>query len=250
MRSRCVFKLPFGEELFAGTGNRTTTLGYTNSDGARQKFTLKERDNETGLDYFLARYYSSTQGRFTSVDPENAGANPSHPQSWNAYAYVWNRPTVAVDPDGETIKICDNEGRCTEISDADADKYTFNKDYAKANGFSVKGNNIFDTEGNKVGSWVRTSFDDLNDMANALIFGDRTDPGMTGRAPAMEKGILIATGINLAPAIVIVGSGALAGGGLTTLELSGEAAEVGDLAGLSIQQLNTNHTRNPETTTQ
>jgi RHS repeat-associated protein len=31
--------------------------------------TTKERDNETGLDYFLARYYSSTQGRFTGVDP-------------------------------------------------------------------------------------------------------------------------------------------------------------------------------------
>ena len=69
VRSRCVFKLPFGEELFAGTGNRTTALGYTNSDGARQKFTQKERDNETGLDYFGARYYASTQGRFTSTDP-------------------------------------------------------------------------------------------------------------------------------------------------------------------------------------
>jgi len=33
----------------------------TGLDGARQKFTSKERDIETGLDYFLARYYSSTQ---------------------------------------------------------------------------------------------------------------------------------------------------------------------------------------------
>ena len=39
------------------------------SDGVRQQFTSKERDVETGLDYFLARYYSSVQGRFTS--PEN-----------------------------------------------------------------------------------------------------------------------------------------------------------------------------------
>jgi RHS repeat-associated protein len=35
---------------------------------ALQKFTSKERDIETALDYFLARYYSSAQGRFTSPD--------------------------------------------------------------------------------------------------------------------------------------------------------------------------------------
>ncbi|HSK30034.1 MAG TPA: RHS repeat-associated core domain-containing protein, partial [Candidatus Limnocylindria bacterium] len=35
--------------------------------------TLKERDVETGLDYFLARYYSSTQGRFTSPDEFTGG---------------------------------------------------------------------------------------------------------------------------------------------------------------------------------
>ncbi len=33
------------------------------------RFTGKERDAETGLDYFGARYYSGAQGRFTSVDP-------------------------------------------------------------------------------------------------------------------------------------------------------------------------------------
>ncbi|MGH9959590.1 MAG: RHS repeat-associated core domain-containing protein, partial [Pyrinomonadaceae bacterium] len=91
--------LPFGEELFAGLGGRTPTLGYT-SDTVRQKLTLKERDNETGLDYFLARYYSSTQGRFTSVDPDNAGVNEDDPQSWNGYADGRNNPIVITDPDG------------------------------------------------------------------------------------------------------------------------------------------------------
>src|SRR5262249_5790228 len=60
--------LPFGEELFAGTGGRTTAQGYSATDGVRQHFTSKERDNETGLDYFGARYYASAQGRFTGVD--------------------------------------------------------------------------------------------------------------------------------------------------------------------------------------
>ena len=61
--------LPFGEELFAGTGGRTATQGYSTNDGVRQHFTSKERDIETGLDFFEARYYSSMQGRFASVDP-------------------------------------------------------------------------------------------------------------------------------------------------------------------------------------
>ena len=38
-------------------------------------FTGKERDAETGLDFFGARYMSSAQGRFTSVDPEFASAS-------------------------------------------------------------------------------------------------------------------------------------------------------------------------------
>src|SRR5256885_7134984 len=44
--------LPFGEEIFVGTGGRTATQGYGTSDGVRQQFTRKERDDETGLDYF------------------------------------------------------------------------------------------------------------------------------------------------------------------------------------------------------
>ena len=93
--------LPFGEELFAGTNWRTPELGYS-GDGTRQKFTQKERDNETGLDYFLARYYASTQGRFTSADPDNyqAKRDLTDPQSWNAYAYVNNNPLARNDPDG------------------------------------------------------------------------------------------------------------------------------------------------------
>src|SRR5690606_18677628 len=39
-------------------------------------------------------------GRFSSMDPENAGAELETPQSWNAYAYVHNNPMGFVDPDG------------------------------------------------------------------------------------------------------------------------------------------------------
>jgi RHS repeat-associated protein len=88
--------LPFGEELFAPTGGRTTAQGYA-GDGVRQQFTAQERDLETGLDYFHARYYSSLDGRFTSVDPLMASAREAAPQSWNRYAYVLNNPLRLVD---------------------------------------------------------------------------------------------------------------------------------------------------------
>ncbi len=90
--------LPFGEEV--PSNFRTGIPGYTASDGVRQKFTSKERDNETGLDYFGARYYASTQGRFTSPDPLLSSGRPIHPQSWNRYSYVINHPLSLIDPDG------------------------------------------------------------------------------------------------------------------------------------------------------
>ncbi len=97
---------PFGEELFNGA--RTTTMGYA-ADGVRQKFTLKERDIETGLDLFGARYYGSTQGRFTSPDPMTASARATRPQSWNRYAYCYNNPARFVDPDGMDIQFLNQQ---------------------------------------------------------------------------------------------------------------------------------------------
>ena len=75
-----------------GAGIRSATV--------RQRFTGQERDDETTLDYFLARYYSGMQGRFGSPDPGNAGANPGDPQSWNGYAYVSGNPLTYTDPSG------------------------------------------------------------------------------------------------------------------------------------------------------
>ena len=67
----------------------------------RQKFTQKERDNETGLDYFGARYFASTQGRFTGVDPSRVSIHVVNPQTWNRYAFSNNNPLVFVDNDGK-----------------------------------------------------------------------------------------------------------------------------------------------------
>jgi RHS repeat-associated protein len=93
--------LPFGEELFAGTGGRTISQGYSAPDNVRQKFTQKERDIETGLDYFGARYYASTQGRFTGADPAPITTMQLvNPQDLNRYAYVANNPLKFIDPNG------------------------------------------------------------------------------------------------------------------------------------------------------
>ena len=68
-------------------------------------FTGKERDTESGNDYFGARYYSSTMGRFLSPD-WSAKAEPvpyaklDNPQSLNLYSYMRNDPLGGVDPDG------------------------------------------------------------------------------------------------------------------------------------------------------
>jgi RHS repeat-associated protein len=61
----------------------------------------KERDIETGLDYFGARYFASVQGRFTSIDPVIfTSARGFDPQSLNLYSYVRNNPLKLTDPHG------------------------------------------------------------------------------------------------------------------------------------------------------
>jgi RHS repeat-associated protein len=79
--------LPYGEQA---AGNAGTT----------HKFTAKERDGETGLDYFGARYYTGAIGRFITPDDLFHDQAEVNPQSWNLYSYVRNNPLRFIDPDG------------------------------------------------------------------------------------------------------------------------------------------------------
>jgi RHS repeat-associated protein len=101
--------VPFGQEIPArvdGRGPDYESGVFPNiPDVQSLKFTGKERDAETGLDYFGARYFSGAQGRFTSPDwsakPEPVPyANLEDPQTLNLYGYVRNNPLKNRDLDG------------------------------------------------------------------------------------------------------------------------------------------------------
>lgn len=97
---------PFGGEITA-----------PNQDTERMKFTGHERDyagalTSDPLDYMHARYYSSSMGRFLTVDP--VLGNLLQPQSWNRYAYVMNNPMNFIDPLGLTKR---NPGEKVEDGD-------------------------------------------------------------------------------------------------------------------------------------
>ena len=90
--------MPFGEEVTAGRNGQWGAGG----DAVDQKFTGKERDSESGLDYFGARYYGSALGRFTAPDPVGMMKQKmTDPQLWNMYSYVRNSPLEMVDNDGK-----------------------------------------------------------------------------------------------------------------------------------------------------
>jgi RHS repeat-associated protein len=81
------------------------------SDINHYKFTGKERDSESGLDEFGARYYTNALGRFMIPDwatnPIDVPyANFGNPQSLNLYSYVENNPTTLGDPDGHQDDTC------------------------------------------------------------------------------------------------------------------------------------------------
>jgi RHS repeat-associated protein len=75
-------------------------LQFTNNLNNHYKFTGQERDSESSLDYFGARYYSNGLGKWVTPDAPFADQHLGDPQSWNLYAYVRNNPVSLVDHTG------------------------------------------------------------------------------------------------------------------------------------------------------
>jgi RHS repeat-associated protein len=91
--------------LVDGSGNLQDTIAYdpfgnvlsesNASFGDRYKYTGRELDSETNLQYNRSRYYDAAHGRWTSQDPIGFAAGDV-----NLYRYVANQPTGANDPTG------------------------------------------------------------------------------------------------------------------------------------------------------
>jgi RHS repeat-associated protein len=139
--------------------------------------TGKERDAESGNDYFGARYYASSMGRWMSPDPILAAILSDRtstqfqsfiqqPQNWNLYAYVLNNPLIYTDPSGMECVWDDGS------YDASDDKVT-----GSAKGCSGQGGHWVDpamfesVEGNQAGSW--------SDQKNSQVQFDWLTPSAT-----------------------------------------------------------------------
>lgn len=137
-------------------GDQATTCFGTDPDPAdNTHFTGKERDAESGNDYFGARYYGSSMGRFLSPDwssvPDTVPyADFNDPQSLNLYSYAGNNPLTYSDGDGHVYQVCDSNGQnCSNLDDK-----TFETDESKdqQNGEYFQGGSIYhlDGDGNHV----------------------------------------------------------------------------------------------------
>ena len=117
-----IASLPFGD------GQTTTGACYHSSP---LHFTGKERDSESGLDYFGARYDSSSIGRFVSPDPvEITPGRLRDPQQLNLYSYVRNNPLRFVDPDGEILQLSGDvneaQAQLCDIIGGDCSRVSYN----------------------------------------------------------------------------------------------------------------------------
>ena len=97
---------PYGGEMVITAG-----------DSNRYKFTGKERDTESGLDNFGARYNASTMGRFMTPDPLLNSGRPSSPQTWNRYSYALNNPLKIKDPTGLYNVNCGDDKSCQKSAE-------------------------------------------------------------------------------------------------------------------------------------
>ncbi len=78
---------------------------YSGEEDSRFLYTGKEKEKDTGLYYYGARYYYPFQRQFIQPDPIIADIYNS--QNLNRYAYVLNNPYKYTDPTGQYISPLD-----------------------------------------------------------------------------------------------------------------------------------------------
>jgi RHS repeat-associated protein len=215
--------LPFGDEQ---------VINRTCGDVSPMHFTGKERDTESSLDNFGARYYASSMGRFMSPDWGGPMPTPdpvpwadlNDPQTLNLYSYVRNNPTSYADEDGHTYHICDEHGQnCSDVSDQ---QFAQMQQNAQQSGETWKNGNIY-LQGEFKGTYNQTDVD-LNPNAQNIL----SSPVLQNAAATMNDPRTYAAWF---AASATMGYGLYAAGafegGLTTLEIGAEAGEATPSAG-------------------
>jgi RHS repeat-associated protein len=161
-----IISQPFGDNQQA-SGNCNPTSAF---------YTGKERDAESGLDYFGARYYSSNMGRFSSPDPSGlASVNPANPQSWNLYSYVLNNPLINVDPTGLDCVYYNDAGTGLDTDGTPIDHNSDSGTCKQTGGNWVEGTTSADLNHYDAGSgtWTAASYD----KNNAYIYSGMSPGG-------------------------------------------------------------------------
>jgi RHS repeat-associated protein len=221
-------------------------------------FTGKEHDAESGLDYFGARYYGSSMGRFLSPDwsdiPDSIPyADMDNPQSFNLYSYVRNNPLSATDPDGHDYYL-QGGSQCGQNNiECDQQGYVLNAfgsravvtDQAVANGtyganFDSNGNLSSITTGQ--GTFGAQFFDASPGAVSATVYGDEPISGFsqnfiqqTNAYNQAAMPLLNTMALNSAASLGITGvAEAAIGSGTTTL---GAGDELGITSNQAINRM-------------
>jgi RHS repeat-associated protein len=119
---------PFGEEQ-----------SITGTIANNEKFVGKEKDQETGLYYFGARYMDAKIGRFVSVDPKGISEKDLlNPQRLNRYNYSLNNPYRYIDPDGREVTIIIQRDKYTNKSVSGTIKVTSDVTTSTFKGYTLE----------------------------------------------------------------------------------------------------------------
>ena len=224
--------------------NSTTALGFRAAlhlERIRSRYTGKERDTESGNDYFEARYFGSSMGRFLSPDyaDEDDGPvsipnyNPSNPQSLNLYSYVRNNPLTSTDPDGHDVNVCDNSGQCHQMTN---DQYKAAQQAGNQGGLNAPTLDQVGMNGNGSGQFNATAITDSSGKTVGTAtyvsdgptdyYANRNGLGVLANASATVgsvKGVAAFYGASALGAAGAYAAGLTAGADLTTLgSLAGE----------------------------
>jgi RHS repeat-associated protein len=188
---------PFGERVNAKT------------DPVQYEFTGKERDDDTRLDYFGARYYANTLGRFPHADVPGIDQSAGDPQSWSLFGYVRNNPLRFVDPTGRACRQRSNGTTYDDDSGGQSCAEVYQEDYERVSG-ALSGRVPADVEV-AAEAWA-------NDEARMrFVFGSverLAGPTVRGLAGVTIGFVGAATGVGIASPLL--GSHALSSLGLAT----------------------------------